>query len=181
LTTNPARIYECVAAGEPVIIVDLPEITQFGKFVSCAQSRNDFVLQIGNLIKQFSEVSVCKSADSRFFASEQTWHHRGEELLKVVETIKMLRISVNILTFNNLDLAKACLESIRNRGHYSNLEVIVVDNVSSDGAPAYFSVLACERSDLRITHNPENLGFAAARGDFQILLNNGTLRLRYKY
>ena len=183
LATNPVKVYEYLAAGKPVISIDLPEITQFGKLVSCAQSRNDFVLRIGELLKQSPEASACQSADRRLFASEQTWSHRGEEFLKAVESVKMPCVSVIILTFNNLDLTKACLESVLNRSEYTNLEVIVVDNASSDGTPAYLESLAQEHLNLRIVLNAENLGFAAgnnvglkvATGDFLILLNNDTV------
>lgn len=85
-------------------------------------------------------------------------------------------ISVIIVNWNTAVLLMDCLESVfRNAGDIS-LEVIVVDNGSSDG-----SVDAVRRSfpGVRIIRNGENFGFARAnnqalticRGRYAVLLN----------
>jgi GT2 family glycosyltransferase len=62
-------------------------------------------------------------------------------------------------------------------------EIIVVDNGSSDGTPAYLQELARHHPNLRVIANSENRGFAAAnnqamevaQGEILVLLNNDTV------
>jgi GT2 family glycosyltransferase len=86
-------------------------------------------------------------------------------------------ISCIVVNWNRRDLLRDCLVSLA-RQDYANLEIIVVDNGSSDG-----SVAMLEDSDLlrvRLIRNSQNRGFcaannqgiAAARGEFIALLNN---------
>jgi GT2 family glycosyltransferase len=90
---------------------------------------------------------------------------------------------VIILTFNNIDLTRACLDSVLLRSDYPNLEVIVVDNASSDDTPAYLEDFTRRNPEVRVVLNRENLGFAAgnnvglsiATGDYMVLLNNDTV------
>jgi GT2 family glycosyltransferase/Tfp pilus assembly protein PilF len=88
-------------------------------------------------------------------------------------------VSLVILTFNQLDKTRDCLESIQR--HTPELhEIIVVDNGSTDGTlPWLKEACACNDSFLLI-ENTENRGFAAgcnqgieaARGEYVLLLNN---------
>jgi len=90
------------------------------------------------------------------------------------------KVSVVIVTFGNLELTKLCLESVLANSNHPNLEVIVVDNASSDGTPAYLTALARIRPSVRPLLNTANRGFAAAAnqgleaasGDVLALLNN---------
>src|SRR5208282_4091515 len=69
------------------------------------------------------------------------------------------RVSVTIVTFNSGRFIKRCLESVLAQ-RYSNREIIVVDNASTDG-----TVDILEQFDGRsqIVYNDENIGFAAAQ------------------
>ncbi len=99
-------------------------------------------------------------------------------LLLVVGTADGHNISVIVVNWNRRDLLRACLQSLACQTTPA-LEVILVDNGSSDGssemARAEFGTLP-----LRVIENRENRGFcaannqgiAAARGDLIALLNN---------
>jgi len=183
LATNPVKVYEYLAAGKLVVCVDLPEVGQFGDLVLRACSADDFVMLVGASLKESGVLAEQKSAERRRFASEQTWCHRGTELATALKEVRMPRVSVIILTFNNLELTRDCLDSVLLRSDYPNLEVIVVDNASSDGTPAYLEDLSRLNPDVRVVLNRENLGFAAgnnvglsiATGDYLVLLNNDTV------
>ena len=183
LATNPVKVYEYLAAGKPVVCVDLPEISQFDGLVGCAATSADFIALTGAALRESGADAAHQAAARRAFAVEQTWHHRVEELLQGVKAIKMPRVSVIILTFNNLDLTKACLDSVLKRSDYPNLEVIVVDNASTDGTPAYLEDFGQRHPEVRMLLNSENLGFAAgnnvglaiATGDYLVVLNNDTV------
>lgn len=183
LATNPVKVYEYLAAGKPVVCVDLPEVAQFGDLVACAPSRESFIALTGAALRESGEEARQNAAARRGFAFEQTWGHRGEELLKGLEAIQMPRVSVIILTFNNLGLTRACIDSVLKRSDYPNLEVIVVDNASTDGTPAYLEEFGRQHPEIRVVLNSENLGFAAgnnvglsiATGDYLVVLNNDTV------
>ena len=96
------------------------------------------------------------------------------------------KVSLVIVTYNNRDLNRLCLESVFARTEWPNLEVLVVDNGSSDGTPALLAELARAHAGLRVVAHSENRGFPAAcnaglaqaSGEFLVLLNNDTVVTR---
>ena len=68
-------------------------------------------------------------------------------------------VSVTIVTYNSGRFIKRCLESVLAQ-RYSLKEVIVVDNVSTDGT---LDILDQFADRIRIVNNEENVGFAAAQ------------------
>jgi GT2 family glycosyltransferase len=115
------------------------------------------------------------------WASHHDWSSRRESLVTELENIHP-KVSVVMLCYNNLEFTKACIKSLLGVGTYSNLELIVVDNGSSDGTKEYMQELKSEVGHLRLIVNENNLGFSAgnnvgikaATGDYIILLNNDT-------
>lgn len=91
-------------------------------------------------------------------------------------------VTIVIPTFNRLDLTVQCLESIERETPAGLYELVVVDNASSDGTPAYLRAQE-EAGRLRAVLNPENLGFgkacnqgaALAGGRYVLLLNSDTV------
>ncbi|HEX9027680.1 MAG TPA: glycosyltransferase family 2 protein [Anaerolineales bacterium] len=91
--------------------------------------------------------------------------------------------SILILTYNNLEYNRLCLESIFAKTESPDFEVIVVDNASQDGTPQFLEQIAGQHPNLRLILNPSNEGFARgnnqgaaiARGDILVLLNNDTV------
>jgi len=87
--------------------------------------------------------------------------------------------SIIILTFNQLEYTKKCMESIQEHTPEPH-EIIVVDNGSTDGTREYLIKLAQDRSEIQLILNDRNRGFAAgnnqalekAKGDYILLLNN---------
>ncbi len=77
-------------------------------------------------------------------------------------------VSVTIVTFNSARFIRRCLEYVFGQD-YPDLEVIIVDNASSDETPG---ILQAFESPLRVVYNRENMGFAAAQNQ-GISLSNG--------
>jgi len=100
-----------------------------------------------------------------------------------IDTAKFPKVSVLILTFNNILISKICLHSIYCNTAYPNFEVIVVDNASIDETPAWLKTFAKTHPNLRLILNSDNLGFAGgnnqaareAAGEYLIFLNNDTV------
>jgi GT2 family glycosyltransferase len=68
-------------------------------------------------------------------------------------------VSILITSYNSAAVLGHCLDSLR-RQDYEPLEVIVVDNASSDGTRALLESL---ENKCRVIYNPTNAGFAAAQ------------------
>ncbi len=96
------------------------------------------------------------------------------------------RLSIVVVTYNNRDLNRLCLESLFARTEWPNREIVVVDNGSSDGTRELLAEAAGRHSDLRTIQFDENRGFPAAAnagissasGRYLILLNNDTVVTR---
>src|SRR5947209_5856907 len=90
-------------------------------------------------------------------------------------------VSVTIVTYNSGRFIKRCLESVLAQ-KYSDKEIIVIDNASSDGT---VDILEQFEDRCKIVYNDENIGFAAAqnqaiessRGDWVFTLNPDMLLL----
>jgi len=182
LATNPVKVYEYLSAGKPVVAVKLPELSQFGELVNTAENGADFVLAVHAALKALPEPESAFQA-RQLFAQGQTWRHRAAALREAIDMLPVPKISVVVLAYNNLDLTKACLDSLVMQSNYANLEIIVVDNHSSDDTPAFLKMWAQGHSNRIVILNPENKGFAAgnnvglaaASGDYLVILNNDTV------
>jgi len=90
------------------------------------------------------------------------------------------QVSIVILAWNHIEYTRACLEALRAHTPLDGVEVIVVDNGSTDGTGAWLATLG---NPVRALTLPENLGFArganygarAARGRYLVFLNNDTV------
>lgn len=87
-----------------------------------------------------------------------------------------MNISFIIVNWNTKDLLRDCLDSIFKTADAFTLEVIVVDNASSDGSIA---MLEAEYPQVKIIANQDNRGFGAAnnqgfaimKGQYALLIN----------
>lgn len=90
-------------------------------------------------------------------------------------------VSVTVVTYNSGRFIKRCLESVLEQ-KYPNLEVVIVDNASTDGT---VDLLEQFTDRCRVYYNDENVGFAAAqnqaislsRGEWVLTLNPDVLLL----
>ena len=90
-------------------------------------------------------------------------------------------VSVVAVTRDNLPFLRLCLESVL-AGTEEVVELIVVDNASSDGTPEYLARLAARNPNVRAVANDSNRGFAPAcnqgaalaAGEALVLLNDDT-------
>jgi GT2 family glycosyltransferase/2-polyprenyl-3-methyl-5-hydroxy-6-metoxy-1,4-benzoquinol methylase/glycosyltransferase involved in cell wall biosynthesis len=179
--TNPVKVYEYLSAGRQVVSIDLPEMQQFGDLVRVADNHADFISAVAAAMDQ--EIDPDAVRRRRAFAGEQTWAHRVDTLMAHIETRATdPLVSVVVVTYNNLELTRACLASLGEHSGYDPLEIIVVDNASADGTREFLKEWAAAGINRRIVLNDDNRGFAAANnqglamaeGDYLVLLNNDT-------
>jgi GT2 family glycosyltransferase len=90
--------------------------------------------------------------------------------------------SIVVVTHDNLVFTRLCLRTVLANTD-GEFELIVVDNGSGDGTPAYLARLAERDTRVRVLLNGTNVGFAPAcnqglalaGGDHLVLLNNDTM------
>jgi GT2 family glycosyltransferase len=93
------------------------------------------------------------------------------------------KLSVVVVTSNNCDLNRLCLQSLLARTEWPNREILVVDNASSDGTIRLLDEMSERHADLRVVELGTNRGFPAAAniglseasGVHLVLLNNDTV------
>ena len=92
---------------------------------------------------------------------------------------KVSLVSIIVLNYNAGQLLLNCVDSLK-KSTYTNLEIIVVDNISSDG-----SQTKCMEKypDIKLIQNEKNLGYCGgnnigikeANGEFIVILNPDTI------
>jgi hypothetical protein len=88
-------------------------------------------------------------------------------------------VSVIVLNYNAGELLLNCIESVK-KSAYKNLEIIVVDNISTDKSQ---EICKEKHPDIKLIQNDENFGYCEgnnigirkARGDFIMILNPDTI------
>ena len=66
------------------------------------------------------------------------------------------KVSVIIPHWNGIDILADCLESLK-KNTYPNIEIIVVDNASTDGSSDWIS---SHYPDIKLIRNNKNYGYA---------------------
>jgi len=96
----------------------------------------------------------------------------------------MIDVSIVIVNWNTKDMLANCIDSINKETTSIQIEIIVVDNNSSDGSQ---EVVRKKYHDVVLIANTENLGFSKAnnigikraRGKYICLLNSDTIILEH--
>lgn len=179
LCTNPVKVYEYLAAGKPVVATAMPEIILIESLVHIANNESEYIEKLSYAMEESANKEI--SISRKQWAMQHDWASRASDFqFAVAESYP--KVSIIILTYNNLDLTKACLDSIDKFTNYPNLELILVDNASSDGTPKYLKEYASTRDNVVLCLNEKNLGFSGgnnvglkvATGEYLVILNNDT-------
>jgi len=178
--TNPVKFYEYLWGGKPVVAPALTELLPYESLSYLARGHEEFLEQLDRAVAE--PAGDPRRAERRRVAEENDWAHRYDAIADGIGAAYPV-ISVVIVTYGGLELTKACLESLLERETWPRLDVIVVDNASTDGTPEYLADVARRDPRVRCVFNRENRGFAAANnqgvalaaGEIVVLLNNDTV------
>ena len=171
--TDPVKIYEYFSQGKPVVATPLPELRRHEPLVTIAADTEAFIVAIDQAL-QGDEFRPRRIE----VAGANTWRERGRVLEEICRDATPL-VSIVIVTYNNLEYTKLCIESVLRNTHSPRFEVIVVDNASSDGTREYLhgvqgiAFMFNERNEGFARAN--NQGIAASRGERIVMLNNDTV------
>jgi len=176
---DPVKFYEFISAGKPVVAVPLLEMQIYEPYLYFAEGPSAFVTQIE---KALGETDLERWNQRLALARENDWQQRFKDNRDALVEL-FPKVSVVIVTYNNVHLTRGCIDSLLRNCVYPNLELIIVDNASQDDTRNYLRYLARSESNVSIVLNEQNLGFAAAnnqglrlaQGRFLVLLNNDTV------
>ncbi len=183
--TNPVKFYEYLSAGKRIVATEIPELEPFrDQYVYMSNDADQFLKYVKLCIEGNDKLAPREQCVS--FAAENDWQHRYEAFASACERA-VPKVSVVVLTYNNLALNKYCITSVLEKTAYPNYELIVIDNLSTDGTVDYLRELEKQKHPrLKIIFNTENSGFAGgnnkaideADGKYVVLLNNDTVVTR---
>lgn len=180
LNTNPVKLYEYLVAGKPVVATAMPEVMAVESGLAhVGRDHDDFIAKLAVAMAESTDQALARFR--REWACRQSWGHRIRQFEASVAAFYP-RVSVIVLTYNNLELTKACLASLEAHSHYPDLELVIVDNASADGSRDWLAAYGQAHPEAKVILNERNLGFSAgnnvglhhATGDYLVLLNNDT-------
>lgn len=99
---------------------------------------------------------------------------------EIDNNIRINKLSIIILTYNNLEYTKKCISSITSNNRVDNYEIVIVDNASTDRTREWLKM----QSGIKYVLNDKNMGFpagcnvgihAAQKENDIMLLNNDTI------
>ncbi|HYC62367.1 MAG TPA: glycosyltransferase [Thermoanaerobaculia bacterium] len=175
--TDPVKFYEYISLGKPVVTTFMPELEPFRELLYFADDAEDFARKLDVALAEDDAALRMKRVET---ARANTWPARAAVMLNAIRETHA-KVSIVIVSYNNQELTRLCLESVLRNSMHPNLEVFVVDNASSDGSAEMLAAWRDER--VRVILNRDNRGFAAANnqalreatGEYLVLLNNDTV------
>ena len=179
--TNPVKLFEYLSAGKPVVATRLSELAYYHEYVTLAAGPSEWLAALDAALAPAATQPV--EIERRIaFARTNGWDERARVLRAAIDRLYGLA-SIIIVTYNNADYTRLCLDSIYRKTIYPNYEVIVVDNCSTDGTQALLAGYASAHDNFQCIQNERNEGFAKAnniglanaRGEYVVLLNNDTI------
>jgi GT2 family glycosyltransferase len=175
-------LFEFLSAGKAVVATDLTELRHYSDYVELASTLEQWLLAIENALHDHSPERVAARVE---FARHNTWDERVAQIKHHINAL-FPKASIVVVTYNNLDYTRLCLESIYKKTVYPNYEVIVVDNASIDGTVEFLKTFGTGHPNFASIFNEMNEGFAsannrgiaAATGEYIVFLNNDTIVTR---
>lgn len=178
---DPVKFYEYISVGKPVVSVPLEEMAIYGDYVYFAREYAEFLNKVEIALKENDPGLTQRRIQ---LAKNNDWHHRYLSMEQALQTLYE-KCSIVVVSYNNADLTRQCIESIVARTMYPNYEVIIVDNASQDDTRDMLRSMQRQFPGLKLKLiiNDQNRGFAAANnqgiaqaeGKYVVLLNNDTV------
>ncbi|MBV9171505.1 MAG: glycosyltransferase, partial [Chloroflexi bacterium] len=177
--TNPVKLFEYLSAGKRVVATELDELKHYSEYVTLASNLGEWLAGIEAALHD----SDTGAKERRIaFARENSWAARVADVRRELDRLFPLA-SIIIVTYNNVEVTRLCLDSMYRRTAYPTFEVIVVDNCSTDGTRDYLADFSARHDNFHLLLRDENEGFArannlgvqAARGEYIVFLNNDTV------
>lgn len=166
---SPVKVFEYIFAGKPVITLAMPETADYPG-VYQAVSREEF-----SKLCSLCHVCAPKPNERELFISRNSWNCRVDTVLEPHK----LEHSYSIITLihNNAGIIGRFLDTLLfHTRNFKNVEIIVVDNSSSDGGA---EIVEKSYPQVKLVRNSENgcasgrnLGVASSTGERLIFFDS---------
>lgn len=179
---DPVKFYEHCVMGVPTVATQMPELFRAGDNVALASDAKEFFQYIKLMIEQGIDDNLKERLIK--YAHDNSWARRAGHIWEKISSYP--KVSIVVLNYGRPSWSLGAIHSLCERGgNYPNLEVIVVDNGSSeeqlDELEAGLKNLS-HRMEIQLIKNNENFGFAKGNnvgiarctGEYVVLLNNDT-------
>jgi GT2 family glycosyltransferase/glycosyltransferase involved in cell wall biosynthesis len=176
--TDPVKLYEYLSQGKPVVSAELSELKQHAGQLYLAANSGDFVKSIDQALHESPALRQGRIE----YARRHSWQARQQDLDRAI-TASFGLVSIIVVTHQSAHVISACLDSLRRHATYPRVEIVCVDNASTDGTDALLRRHAAADRRIRVLPQSRNLGFAVANnlavrdaaGEWLVLLNADTV------
>lgn len=166
---SPLKVFEYIAMNKPVLSTPLDELTAYPNVV-VSDDRDVWVRTVNEGIH---------TVDASVFTAKNNWYARCNQLLDLVgrPRTRMPSVSAVILNHNNMNVIFRCVDSLLAFSDAYDMEIIVVDNNSTDGSrerllTEYSGRIRIICSDKNGCACGRNLGVRHARGEMLWFLDS---------
>jgi GT2 family glycosyltransferase/SAM-dependent methyltransferase/glycosyltransferase involved in cell wall biosynthesis len=176
---GPVKLYEYFSLGKAVVTTNMAELHQGRDLVYLAETPEQFVDCLDSALREHDS----ELRDRRIeFARRNTWSMRTA-VMDAAVCSKFPLISILVVTHNSDRYILPCLESILRNDSYPNVEIIVVDNASTDVTADMVRSFSDRSPRFRYELLDSNRGFAAgnnlaaqlSQGEYLAFLNPDTV------
>jgi O-antigen biosynthesis protein len=86
-SVNPVKLYEYLARGKPVVATATPALASFADVCRLAGNRSEFLEELDRALQEQGETRERMARERVRFAGENTWQHRTDQVLRIVEDL----------------------------------------------------------------------------------------------
>lgn len=175
---SPLKIFEYISMNTKVLATELPDIAKYPN-VFLSSKAEEWINEINS-----NNVEVNKDAREEFIFNNN-WYDRCTKMIDVLFPDKEQKfeneaygnISIVVLNYNNKKVITKCVDTLLRFKSRYNYEIIIVDNMSSDGS---YELLQKEYKDkIKLVRNEKNgcssgrnLGVKNASGKYILFLDS---------
>jgi len=177
--TDPVKLYEYLSQGKPVVATDMSELRAWSDFVYLARGSEEFATQLDVAVAESDTELTARRIE---FARTNSWPARVADLDKAISDC-FPKVSILIVAYNSADFIGDCLRAVCEYTSYPAIEIIVIDNDSTDESASIAESFGNRDSRIRVVRHPANRGFAGgnnaaaalASGEYVVFLNADAL------
>lgn len=176
---SPLKIFEYISMNTPVLATDLPDIQNYPNVFVSGKAK-DWIEQI-NTYKKDEKAQELRDE----FIYNNNWYNRCTKMLDVLfpENSKRIddtvygQVSVVVLNYNNKKVITNCVDTLLKFNGRYNYQIVVVDNMSSDGSyeilkERYGNSITLVRNSKNGCSSGRNLGVENSKGKYILFLDS---------
>lgn len=166
---SPLKVFEYIAMNKPVLATALDDIKSYPNVIASDDK----------VVWKHTVESIPAVQDTVVFTAENSWYARCNQLLDIVGRVEESHpsVSVIVLNRNNKNVIFRCVDSLLVFSEHYDMEIIVVDNDSTDGScellmQAYSDRIKVIRHGKNGCSSGRNLGVRYATGELLLFLDS---------